>query len=71
MQDCWKPQIYKTKNNAVSDKMGYACKFTIYRRLLSKKKKSEQISVQKSDLGKTGRAELGISGQQDLRLPTI
>ena len=35
------------------------------------KKKSEQISVQKSDLGKTGRAELGISGQQDLRLPTI
>lgn len=34
-------------------------------------KESEQISVQKSDLGKTGRAELGISGQQDLRLPTI
>lgn len=32
-------------------------------------KESEQISVQKSDLGK--QVELGISGQQDLRLPTI
>lgn len=65
-------RFIKQKNNTVSDKMRCAWKFTIYRRLLvKKKKKSEQISVQKSDLGKTGRAELGISGQRDLRLPAI
>ena len=65
MQDCWKPQIYKTKKQrSMPVKL-------LYIEGLLVKKKSEQISVQKSDLGKTGRAELGISGQQDLRLPTI